>query len=206
MLKVFQTAILCIICFFSVSLHGKDYVVVKKVIDGETIQVESGETIRYIGIQAPKLYKKGSGPEFYAKEAVRYNKKLVLMKKVRLEFDAKKKDQQGRLLAYVYVKDVFVNGELVRLGYAKADIKPPNVGRKDTLLSYHKEAMDEGRGLWQENKKDTEVSYVGNKRNYILHRPECPLVKKIPDKNRIIFRRRMDAIRIGYGLCRTCKP
>ena len=36
-------------------LFGKEYVV-KKVIDGDTIQLESGETVRYIGIDAPELY------------------------------------------------------------------------------------------------------------------------------------------------------
>ena len=33
------------------SSYGKEYVV-KKVIDGDTIQLESGETVRYIGIDA----------------------------------------------------------------------------------------------------------------------------------------------------------
>ncbi|HPP06746.1 MAG TPA: thermonuclease family protein, partial [Syntrophorhabdaceae bacterium] len=154
----------------------------------------------------PELYVKNGGAEFYAKEAARYNRKLVFLKKVRLEFDEEKKDQHGRLLAYVFVKNIFVNAELVRLGFARALIKPPNTKYKDLLLSYQKKAMDEERGLWQETKKDTEMVYIGNKRTYVLHRPNCPLTKKISEKNRIIFRSRMDAIRIGYSPCKQCKP
>lgn len=197
--------LLLIVCFIPYNLHAKEYTV-KKIIDGDTIQLDTGETVRYLGIDAPELYSKEGGAEFYAREATRYNKKLVFMKKVRLEFDAEKKDQYGRLLAYVFVKDVFVNAELVKQGCAKAYIKPPNVKYKDILLANQKKAMGEERGLWQEKKKDTETTYIGNKRTYTLHRPSCPLAKKISDKNRIIFRNRMDAIKIGYTLCKQCKP
>ncbi len=199
-------SILSLFLFLSFShLYAKEYTVTK-VIDGDTIQLETGEIVRYIGIDAPELYVKNGGAEFYAKEAARYNRKLVFLKKVRLEFDEEKKDQHGRLLAYVFVKNIFVNAELVRLGFARALIKPPNTKYKDLLLSYQKKAMDEERGLWQETKKDTEMVYIGNKRTYVLHRPNCPLTKKISEKNRIIFRSRMDAIRIGYSPCKQCKP
>lgn len=185
--------------------YGKEYVV-KKVIDGDTIQLESGETVRYIGIDSPELYTKESGAEFYAKEAARFNKKLVYMKKIKLEFDQEKQDSHGRMLAYVFVKNTFVNAELVRQGYAKAMVKPPNTKYKDVLLAQQQKAIDEDKGLWQEKKQETESSYVGNKRTYTLHRPSCSYVKKIPDKSRITFRSRADAIKIGYTPCRYCKP
>ncbi len=184
---------------------GKDYVV-KKVIDGDTIQLESGETVRYIGIDAPELHVKEGGFEFFAKEAARYNKKLVMLKKVILEFDKEKKDSHGRLLAYVFVKNTFVNAELVRLGYAKVLNKPPNTKYRDVLVAQQQKAVREDLGLWQEKKRDTESSYIGNKRTYMLHRPDCSYAKKIPEKGRIIFRTRSDAIKIGYSTCRYCKP
>ncbi|HAR95342.1 MAG TPA: hypothetical protein DCR97_05190 [Deltaproteobacteria bacterium] len=185
--------------------YSKDYVV-RRVIDGDTVVLESGETVRYIGVDAPEMAKKKGGAEFFAREATRFNKRLVLLKKVRLEFDQEKKDAYGRLLAYVYVKGVFVNGELVRQGYARAMIKPPNTRYKDMLISYQREAMEKDAGLWQEKKKDTERSYVGNKRAYTFHRPSCPSAAKIPPKNRIMFTTRTDPIKIGYTPCRRCKP
>jgi micrococcal nuclease len=193
-----------LVLLVSTTVQAKDYIV-KKVIDGDTVLMESGETVKYIGVDAPYLYKK-EGAEFYAKEAARFNKKLVLLKKVRLEFDTEKKDSKGRILAYVFVKNVFVNNELVKLGYAKAAIKPPNTKYQAMLLSAQQKAMAEERGLWQERKKDSEAHYVGNKRTYTLHRPSCPLVSKIPEKSRITFRSRADAIKIGYSLCKKCKP
>jgi micrococcal nuclease len=164
-------------------VFSKDYVV-SRVIDGDTVVLEGGETVRYIGIDAPEMGKKQKGgPEFYAREAAKYNKSLVLLKKVRLEFDEEKKDAYGRLLAYVFVKNVFVNGELVKLGYARVMVKPPNTRYKAMLLEYQKEAMTRDAGLWQEKKQDTEQSYMGNKRTYVFHRPSCPFATSFYQPN-----------------------
>lgn len=203
--SVIFALLLCLVIIFSGNLFAKEYVV-KKIIDGDTVQLDTGEIVRYLGIDTPELFVKDRGSEFYAKEAARYNKRLVFMKKVRLEFDVEKKDQHGRLLAYVFVKNLFVNAELVRLGYAKAMIKLPNTKYKDMLINYQNKAMSEERGLWQEKKQETEASYIGNKRTSTLHRPSCKLVDKISDKNKIIFRSRFDAIKVGYSPCRKCKP
>jgi micrococcal nuclease len=179
---------------------------VTKVLDGDTVVLESGETVHYLGVDAPRLRGKEGGAEFFAREAFRQNKSLVLLKKVRLEFDVQKKDGEGRLLAYVHVKNVFVNGELIRLGYARSAVTPPNVRYKDLFQRYEKEASERCAGLWQEAKQASESYYLGNKRSYVFHRPSCPLVGKIPEKNRIIFRSRTDPIQIGYVPCKKCKP
>jgi endonuclease YncB( thermonuclease family) len=193
------------LCSSSGQAREKEFVVTK-VIDGNTVMLENGDTVRYLGIDAPHLKKNEGGPQFYSREAARFNKSLVLLKKVRLESDADKKDAQGRLLAYVYVKNVFINGELVRLGYARAAVGPPNVKHRDLLLRYQKEASERYAGLWQEAKNQTNPYYVGNKRTYTFHKPSCPLSDKVPEKNRIIFRDRTDPIRIGYMPCKHCKP
>ena len=179
---------------------------VTKVIDGDRILLENGSIVHYLGVAAPHLHKGKLEAEFFAREAVRENKSLVLMKKVRLEFDVEKKDSEGSLLAYVFVKSLFVNGELIRLGYARAAVNPPNVRYRDLFLRYEKDASKKYLGLWQEDKAATESYYVGNKRSYVFHRPSCPLVKKIPEKNKIIFRTRTDPIEIGYVPCTVCKP
>jgi micrococcal nuclease len=198
---------ICLICLlFACGVsYGKEYVV-NKVIDGETFQLDTGEMVRYIGVEAPALNSKEGGSEFFAREAAKYNKRLVLLKKVRLEYDAEKKDARGRLLAYVFVKNVFINGELVRLGYARAAVKPPNTKYKELLLNYQHKAMEEEKGLWQEKKGDSEKYYIGNKRTYVFHRPSCKSVAKISEKNRIVFRNRLDAIKIGYVPDKLCKP
>jgi micrococcal nuclease len=204
-----RRATLLLLLFFltllSAPCFAKEYTV-SKVLDGDSIVLDTGEQVRYLGIDAPELGKQAGGPQFYAKEATAFNKQLVLLKKVRLEFDMERHDAYGRLLAYVFVKDLFVNAELVKRGYARATIKPPNVKYKDLLIKYQKEAMSKEIGLWQEKKSDTASYYVGNKRTYVFHRPDCPYAAKIPEKNRIIFRNRFDAIKIGYTPDKRCKP
>jgi len=199
-------ALILFILPLRLTLAKEQEYLVSKVIDGDTILLENGSVVHYLGANAPQLKGKEGGGEFFAREALRENKSLVLLKKVHLEFDAQKKDEEGRLLAYVFVKDLFVNAELIRLGYARAAVSPPNVRYKDLFLKYEGEAKQKYAGLWQEGKEESEPYYVGNKRTYVFHKPSCPLVAKIPEKNRIIFRSRADPIRIGYVPCKKCKP
>jgi micrococcal nuclease len=201
----FSIVLIIVSLFISNIVHGKEYVV-RKVIDGNTIQLDTGEIVKYIGIETPELNLKEGGSEFFAKQASRYNQKLVFMKKVRLEFDKEREDNDGRMLAYVFVKKMFVNAELIKLGYARTHIIPPNDKYKDIFLDYEKKAKQSEKGLWQETKKDTETSYIGNKRSYTFHRPSCENVDKIPEKSKIIFRSRADAIKIGFIPDKMCKP
>jgi micrococcal nuclease len=205
MRKSFSIVLIIISLFISNILYGKEYVV-NKVINGDTIQLDNGETVKYIGIETPELNVKEGGSEFFARQASRYNQKLVFMKKVRLEFDTEKKDKEGRMLAYVFVKNVFINAELIKLGYARTKIVPPNDKYKNMFLDYEKKAQQSEKGLWQETKKDTETSYIGNKRSYVFHRPSCKYVDKIPEKSKIIFRNRADAIKIGFIPDKMCNP
>ncbi len=202
---LFIALILFALCPSADAAKEKEFVVTK-VIDGNTIMLENGDIVRYQGVDAPHLKKNEGGPQFYSREAAKFNKSLVLLKKVRLDLDVDKKDAQGRLLAYVYVKNVFVNGELVRLGYAKAAVHPPDIKHRDLFLRSQKEAEERYAGLWQEAKSQTYPYYVGNKRSYVFHKPTCPLAGKIPEKNKIVFRNRADPIRIGYVPCKACKP
>jgi endonuclease YncB( thermonuclease family) len=202
---MFSIILIVVSIFIANIALGKEYVV-NKIISGDTIQLDTGEKVKYIGIEAPELNMKEGGPEFFARQASRQNQKLVLLKKVRLEFDKEKKDSKGRTLAYVFVKNVFVNAELIKLGYAKTNIVPPNDKYKNMFLDYEKKAKQSEKGLWQEVKKDTETSYIGNKRSYVFHRPSCKFIDKIPEKSKIVFRNRADAIKIGYIPDKACKP
>lgn len=118
------------------------------VFDGDTIAVRiAGQEVRvrYIGIDAPEsTYEHDPfGPEATAK-----NRELVAGKRVRLEKDVSETDRYGRLLRYVYVGDVMVNAELVRLGYAQASSFPPDVRYQALFARLQQEARTAGRGLW----------------------------------------------------------
>lgn len=124
-----------------------DYQVrVVRVIDGDTIEIEGGARVRYIGVDTPELYPQ---TEHYGREAWAKNKELVEGKVVTLQKDITEADRYGRLLRYVYVDGLFVNGELVRLGYARAISYPPDTKHQQRLAQLEQEARGAGRGLWR---------------------------------------------------------
>ena len=77
------SALVLVFWAFQVEAGEKEFVVTK-VIDGNTIVLENGDIVRYAGIDAPHLKKSEGGPQFFAREAARFNKSLVLLKKVRV--------------------------------------------------------------------------------------------------------------------------
>jgi micrococcal nuclease len=99
--------------------------------------------VSYLGIQVPD----GVGEPF-AQEAEARNEKLVGGQTVLLEKDVSDVDSFGQQLRYVYVGDLFVNAELVRLGFARANSSAPDVKHQDLLLRLEGEARQAGRGLW----------------------------------------------------------
>ena len=120
------------------------------VVDGVTIIVlceGNPVSCMYIGISAPEsenpLSPTGS-------KARHFNKNLVEGKTVRLEFDEQKYDKYGRLLAYVYCDDVFVNAELIRQGHGSVMIVSPNTRYAERFLKLEREAREAKRGLWAE--------------------------------------------------------
>jgi micrococcal nuclease len=136
------------------SLDGQDWVLVQRVVDGDTIELGDGARLRYIGLDTPEVRRRQGDrwvydPEMFAVEATQANKALVLGKKVQLEFDAVQKDRYGRLLAYVYLEDsTFVNLELVSGGWAKTLFIPPNRRYEDQLKRAEDQARRNGIGIW----------------------------------------------------------
>jgi len=120
---------------------------VVRVIDGDTIEIAGGAHVRYIGMDTPETYPE---VEFYGPEAKAKNIELVEGKLVTLEKDVSETDKYGRLLRYVYVDGVFVNGELVRLGYARAVAYSPDTRYQWQLSQLEKEAKAAKRGIWGE--------------------------------------------------------
>ncbi len=138
-------------------------VLVKRVVDGDTLLLESGERVRLIGIDTPEMHESNklhrdsqrSGQDIRTIQALGwqsydFTRQLVEGKRVSLEFDLEKQDKYKRLLAYVYLKDgTFVNAEIVRQGYASLMTFPPNVKYVDLFLKLYQEARDNKRGLWR---------------------------------------------------------
>ena len=119
-----------------------------KVIDGDTIKLENGEVVRYIGIDTPETVHPSKPVQCFGREASNKNKELVEGKLVRLEKDITDRDKYGRLLRYVWVGDLFVNDYLVRQGYAYVYTYPPDVKYSEQFVQAQQEARENNRGLW----------------------------------------------------------
>ncbi len=117
----------------------------ERVIDGDTIVVSKRRRVRYIGVDTPEV---GDEPQYYGPEATSFNQGLVVGTKVRLERDVSDVDRFGRLLRFVYADGILVNAELVREGYARARVYPPDTRYARCLAALEAEARDAGRGMW----------------------------------------------------------
>jgi endonuclease YncB( thermonuclease family) len=97
--------------------------VVQRVIDGDTVVLDSGEKVRLLGIDSPELHHPDYPVQKYGEEAKQYMKKRVEGKKVTLEYTVLDKyDKYNRLLAFIYLDGANVNSEMVKKGLAYASV------------------------------------------------------------------------------------
>jgi len=129
---------------------------VENVIDGDTIKLENGDVVRYIGIDTPETKHPSKPQECFGQEASKKNEELVEGKEVRLVKDVSETDRYNRLLRYVYVEDVFVNDYLVREGFANASSYPPDVKYQDQFTEAEQKARENERGLWADDACEVE--------------------------------------------------
>ncbi len=119
------------------------YARIRHVIDGDTVVLEDGRRVRYIGINTPER-----GQPYFA-EATAYNRRLTEGRRVKLEEDDVREDGYKRLLAYVYVDGGMVNAQLIEAGLAHLLVIPPNLKHYDRLLELERRARAAQRGIWQ---------------------------------------------------------
>jgi micrococcal nuclease len=123
---------------------------VARVIDGDTIVLDDGEHVRYIGMDTPESVRPDTPVQCWAERASRDNARLIDGVRVRLRYDAEREDRYGRTLAYVYrARDgLFVNADLVRRGDARVMTIPPNTEHVGLFRRLATRARSRSRGLW----------------------------------------------------------
>ena len=179
---------------------GGEWALVVGVIDGDTIELDDGRRVRYIGINTPERGQPG------ADSATALNERLVMGRRVRLEYGHERLDRYGRTLAAIFVDDLMVGRELVRAGWASCYFFRDNLIYAAELLRVQQEAMTAHRGLWGLRRDDSAGHYVASFSSFRFHRDECPSVKRIPLDQEIVFRHRDSAYFYGYSPCGACNP
>ena len=130
--------------------------VVTNVIDGSVLVVQllQGEivTVRTLGAEAPVLREDiddtSDTAYCYGEEAAYALSHLTLGKTVTLERDRNyNKDREGRLLRFVRMNSLDINGWMIHAGYSFSDGRNPH----SRLTDYHSReegAREQRRGLW----------------------------------------------------------
>lgn len=141
-------------------LTASNSAVVSRVIDGDTVELSTGQIVRYIGIDSPETKKPNNPVECFGQEATQKNRELVKGREVTLIQDVNNTDRYGRLLRYVYVDGVMINEQLVQEGYAVASSYPPDVKYQDLLHEAEEFARENKLGLWGDACKPTTTTLV----------------------------------------------
>ena len=126
---------------------------VTRVIDGDTVEVspaiDGTEDVRLIGVDTPETTGSPGGAQPYGEEASRFAEKMLQGGSVTLRFDEERKDDYGRVLAYVYESDgAMFNQTLLERGFAQVATFPPNVEHVERFEEAQREARRAERGLW----------------------------------------------------------
>ncbi|HEB77597.1 MAG TPA: DUF4124 domain-containing protein [Methylothermaceae bacterium] len=125
------------------------YYLVKKVYDGDTVLLEDGRRIRLLNINTPEIETERKRGEPGGEEAKAMLTSLVRDQSVRLEYDVERHDKYGRTLAHLFRRDgLHLNLQLVKAGWAVANIHPPNLKYADEILAAQAEAQSAGKGIW----------------------------------------------------------
>lgn len=126
---------------------------VRKVVDGDTIELENGKAVRFVGMDTPETVDPRRPVGCFGKEASNETKNLLTGKIVILQKDISDTDKYGRLLRLIYLplengELLFVNDYLVREGFAKVKTYPPDVKFESQFLEAERQAKQAQKGLW----------------------------------------------------------
>jgi len=131
---------------------------VARVVDGDTVILDTGETVRLIGVDAPEIHHPEVPVQRFGKESAAFLKSLVEGRRCTLSCEpGNLRDRYGRLLAYLFVDGRCVNAEMIRRGYAYA-YTGHRYGRREEFMRLEREARARGWGLWNFSLTDGRIA------------------------------------------------
>ena len=210
-MKIFLTSLF----LFSVLLlnipaapAGEQWVRIRSIIDGDTILLQDGRFVRFIGVNAPEIAHADIPAEPFGNSAKETLIQRLRHKKVRLELDPDHLDAYGRTLAHVFDQDNHLLSEvMIKLGLAHLLFHKKNQRYFDRLLQCQQEAMAQNKGIWKilELSEDEDKTYfIGSKSSKRVHRSTCRYAQKILRHNRKRFSSAWKAFEQGYAPAKGC--
>ena len=174
------------------------------VVDGDTIYLENGDKVRFVGVNTPER-----GVEGYI-ASKNFVQKLCLNKEVGIDIDdSKHTDKYGRILGVVIVDGKNVNEMLLKEGLAEVMYIPPSefnpYNWADASTHVPNSYSSYSNSVTSDSSTDS-GSYIGNSNTGKFHELSCRWGQKISEHNKVTFNSRNDAISQGYQPCKVCNP
>lgn len=168
-------------------------------LSGDHLKLKDGRTVELAAIRLPY------GHEPYAEKSREVLAKWIDDEGVRLRFDEHNQDAKGRIVAYVYANDTFINERLVREGLAFVKLRAGTRQFAEPLLAAQAEAMAEGKGIWHSVTPTTGEPLMAEPDRGTFHRVDC---EKLQDgaSGRVELNGTGEAFNGGLAPCGKCRP
>lgn len=180
-LAILVTILIANTSFLFKSIDNSDLVIVARVIDGDTLQLEDGRMVRLLNINSPE---KNSPLHEQSKEFLsRLENKEIILKSSGL-------DKYKRTLARIYYQDNYTNLQLVSLGLAsKFLVSQSELNDFDSAESH---AVKNELGIWKHSKFYNCISAkIDEKKELVIIKSDCRAINisswKIKDESRKIY-------------------
>ncbi len=122
---------------------------IQQVIDGDTIRLDSGTSVRLIGINTPETAKRERPAQPLADKAASQLKQWLLQEAVSLETGTDPYDRHGRLLAHLRTQTgELLQTRLIEAGLAWVVAIPPNTRELAQFVAAEQRARQAGHGIW----------------------------------------------------------
>ncbi|MFJ2327941.1 thermonuclease family protein [Pseudomonas sp. NPDC087690] len=133
---------------------GLTSVTVQRVIDGDTLRLGDGRSVRMIGLNTPELGKQGRSDEPFAVAARQRLQALVEASggRVGLRPGKQAQDHYGRTLAHIYsASGANLEAQMLADGLGFQVAVAPNVDLVACQQAAERSARQAGRGLWRQS-------------------------------------------------------
>ncbi|MEO1474476.1 MAG: thermonuclease family protein, partial [Pseudomonadota bacterium] len=130
---------------------------VVRIIDGDALVLDTGQSVRLIGIEAPAKARRDREAETFATESARMLEDMALGREVRLYYAGLTRDRYDRALAHVATIDdlgppFWLNVEMAKRGGARVRLYPDTAIGSTPLIEAEAEAREAASGLWGETR------------------------------------------------------
>lgn len=125
-----------------------------RVLDGDTLKLQDGRSVRVLGINAPEITHGQKAGQPFGRESRAAAQVFIDASegKIRLGYERETRDHYGRLLAHVYdSRGRSLAAAQLRAGMALQIAVPPNIAQMQCLSKLEVAARNKSLGLWRDN-------------------------------------------------------